>query len=303
MTSLQFTGLTDLSTGRVVVIGGNSQLARNLKNILPHDSIFLSRSVTKDRREIATPTYATLDPLLFANASVVINCVGAAKGDHDVMKRVNVDVAVNALEIAKTAGVKHFIHVSSLSVYGPVTEITSKATELPVSVYGRTKKMADDALSSRIDGNIILTIVRLPMLYDVASSNKLKSLMALWSFLGFFVMPRNDVQRSMISYQMASELICHIAASPPAVQTVIAADPKPFSFKKASRFVYMTCGIVLRLLPLSDRTIFWISRILPALHASILQSSLIHDGDNYAVQLGLKSRLYNDLSSMISVRA
>jgi UDP-glucose 4-epimerase len=302
MTSLQLAGSPGASTGKVIVIGGNSQLAQNLKNILPTNSVFLSRSVTEDNRDVAIATYANLDPLLLANASVVINCVGTAKGDHNVMARVNVDVAVNALESAKAAGVKHFIHISSLSVYGRITDITSKARELPVSVYGRTKKMADDALVARVDDNIILTVVRLPMLYAVSSSNKLKSLMTMWLFLGFFIMPRNDVKRSMISYQMASELICHIAKCPPAVQTVIAADPKPFSFKKVSRFVYMTCGITLRLLPLTDRITLFISRILPSLHDSILQSSLIDEQDNYAVQLGLKSRLYDDVSSMIVAR-
>lgn len=288
---------------KTVVIGGGSRLAHHLKAVLPVNSRYICRSLTDAAGEIAAASYLEYSNELLTGASTVINCVGTAKGSEATMRNVNVHSALHALDAAIAAGAQHFIQVSSLSVYGKATEINVRTPEVPSSSYGRSKKAADDQLQRRAVGKIKLSIIRLPMLYDLEGPSKLKTLMKVWSMLGFFVMPRRDVRRSMMGYTMASKVIMHVASSPEAVGKIIAADPAPFSFIKAMHSAQNSYNGNLKLVRLPQLAVIFTKYLFPSLYNSLLQSSFVEHNENYVVQACIDSHLYSDLSFMIASRS
>lgn len=285
---------------KTVVIGGGSRLARHLKAVLPVDSKYICRNVTDAANEVAATSYLEYHSELLSGASTVVNCVGTATGSESTMRNVNVHAALYALEAAISAGAQHFIQISSLSVYGKATELNLRTPEMPSSSYGRSKKTADDELHRRAKGKIKLSIIRLPMLYDLEGPSKLKMLMKIWSMLGFFVMPRGDVRRSMMGYALAAEVITRVASSPEAVGKIIAADPVPFSFTKAMHSTQKNHYGNLKLIRLPQLAVIFIKYLSPSLYYSLLQSSFVEHNENYAVQACIVSHLYSDLSFMIA---
>lgn len=85
----------------------------------------------------------------------------------DELYRVNAGGTRNLAEAAVAAGVKRFVHCSSLSVAGPIAAGRPSREEdvpAPVSHYGRSKLAAEEALRHHA-GRLSLTIVRPPIVY------------------------------------------------------------------------------------------------------------------------------------------
>lgn len=112
-----------------------------------------------------------------AGASAVIHAAGLAHvfgpsaRDWGAFERVNVVGTENVIRAAIAAGVKRFVLVSSVAVYGkqpdakvggPVTEVTPCA---PVSPYGLSKLLAEECAARLSAGVLPLTILRVPTVY------------------------------------------------------------------------------------------------------------------------------------------
>ena len=85
---------------------------------------------------------------LVADADIVIHTVSnfrSASGPPESYKKINVDGTINTFECAKAAGVKRFIHISTIGVFGDIKECpASETTEYnPGDNYQRTKLEAE----------------------------------------------------------------------------------------------------------------------------------------------------------------
>ncbi len=79
---------------------------------------------------------------------------------------VNRDLVVEIAKAAKIAGVKQFVLLSSMSVYGLTVGHIKKDTEpKPNTAYGESKLQADEAIKDLEDANFIFTCLRPPMVY------------------------------------------------------------------------------------------------------------------------------------------
>lgn len=112
----------------------------------------------------------------FSKYDAVIHAAGIAHvGYKDEMRdeymKVNRDLTLDIARAAKAAGVKQFIFLSSIIIYGPAakagqTRYISAATQpAPENAYGESKLLAENGLKSLSDGDFSVAILRLPMVY------------------------------------------------------------------------------------------------------------------------------------------
>lgn len=110
---------------------------------------------------------------------------------------VNRDLVVEIAKAAKAAGVKQFILLSSMSVYGlEVGRITKDMEPKPMTAYGESKLQADEEIKKLEDGSFKFCCLRPPMVYG---KNCTGNYQALRKFaLKSPVFPRINNKRSMI---------------------------------------------------------------------------------------------------------
>jgi len=143
-----------------------------------HAVYYIARS-TSNMRWLEGKDVTRVDGSLFdveslrhavAGMDVVIHVAGltAAKNEQE-FHRGNFEATRNLLDAVRAynPGLRRFLHVSSLAVVGPSASLDAPVDESsplrPITAYGRTKKLAEDAVRQASD--IPSTIVRPPAVY------------------------------------------------------------------------------------------------------------------------------------------
>lgn len=87
--------------------------------------------------------------------------------NEDTYRRVNVDAAKNLVRMAKKAGVKKMILLSSLAAAGPSfgRPLTEQESPHPISGYGRSKWAMEQEIARLADDSMDITILRPPAVY------------------------------------------------------------------------------------------------------------------------------------------
>lgn len=139
---------------------------------------------------------------MLKNADVIFCVAGIAHIKETADNRhlyfdVNRDLVIDIAMAAKSAGVKQFILLSSMSVYGlEVGHITKNTIPYPVTAYGESKLQADEEIKKLEDENFIFTCLRPPMVYG---KNCTGNYQALRKFaLKSPIFPKYKNKRSMI---------------------------------------------------------------------------------------------------------
>ena len=147
----------------------------------------------------------------FSGYDVVFHVAGIAhiretKKNKDLYYKVNRDLTYETAVKAKAEGVKQFIFLSSMSVYGIETGIINKDTPLnPKSNYGKSKLEAEELINKLADDRFIIAISRPPMVYGRDCKGNYPRLAKL--ALKIPVFPRVDNKRSMIYIDNLSEFV------------------------------------------------------------------------------------------------
>lgn len=154
----------------IAIIGSDSFIASKLyESISTQFCVQLfSRESSNKRNEIIKELFEiSLED--FININVVINfaaIVHQPKLKNDKLyKKVNTELPIHLATNAKKAGVKHFIQMSTIAVYGNTTEININSIERPNNIYGLSKFNADKQLISLQDENFKVSIIRPSMVY------------------------------------------------------------------------------------------------------------------------------------------
>jgi UDP-glucose 4-epimerase len=129
----------------------------------------------------------------------------------ELYDRVNVRLAVEAAQKAKSEGVKQFVFMSSASVYGlsapigKVVMITKDTPLKPVDHYGISKAKAEEELNRLKGEGFCLTILRPPMIYGKGCKGNYQTMAKLAKKLPVFPYVRN--QRSMLYMENLAEFV------------------------------------------------------------------------------------------------
>ncbi len=140
--------------------------------------------------------------------------VDIGKADEETKRkyyRVNRDLAKEAAEKAKAEGVKQFIYLSSIIIYGdsaPIGKekvITKDTTPAPANFYGDSKLQGEKAVLELQSERFRVLALRLPMVYGKDAKGNFQKLMKFAERIPVF--PRVENQRSMIYIGNLCELI------------------------------------------------------------------------------------------------
>jgi nucleoside-diphosphate-sugar epimerase len=147
----------------------------------------------------------------FSKFDVVLHVAGIAHIKETVANvenyfSINRDLAFEVAKKSKKAGIKQFIFLSTMSVYGIETGLINLDTPpKPKNAYGRSKFQAEELIGNLQDDNYSISIIRPPMIYGKGCKGNYTRLSNLVKNIHFF--PNFYNQRSMIYIDNLSEFI------------------------------------------------------------------------------------------------
>lgn len=123
--------------------------------------------------------------------------------------KVNRDLTIDVAKKAKSQGVKQFVFMSSIIVYGDGSKeskvIYKDTIPTPSNFYGKSKLEAEEGIKPLESGNFKVAIVRPPMIYGKGSKGNYPKLSMAAQKLPIF--PNIDNQRSMLHIDNLSEFL------------------------------------------------------------------------------------------------
>ncbi|WP_415065001.1 NAD-dependent epimerase/dehydratase family protein [Lacrimispora sp.] len=128
---------------------------------------------------------------------------------EDLYYRVNRDLVIDTAKKAKREGVKQFIFMSSIIVYGDGSNckrvIDRNTVPVPSNFYGNSKLQAEEGIKSLEDESFKIVVIRPPMIYGKNSKGNYPRLAKLARKIPIF--PDIDNERSMLHIDNLCEFI------------------------------------------------------------------------------------------------
>ncbi len=188
---------------------------------------------------------------LVAGAEIVFHVAGlvAARRPEDFMA-VNRDGTRRLLAAAREAGVRRFVHVSSLAVTGPTERgmpLDESGPPRPVTPYGRSKRAGEDAVR---ESGVAFTIVRPPVVYGPRDRELLRVFRV--ARLGWAPLLGDGRQELSLVHaaDLARALVAAAFAPEAEGRTYHAAHPQPVTQRALVESVGRSLGRLVRLVPL-----------------------------------------------------
>ena len=128
---------------------------------------------------------------------------------QDLYYQVNRDLTIDVAKKSKDEGVKQFIFMSSIIVYGNGSKdlqvITKETKPNPSNFYGDSKLQAEEGITPLSDDQFKVAIIRPPMIYGKGSKGNYPKLAKLANRIPVF--PDIDNQRSMLHIDNLTEFL------------------------------------------------------------------------------------------------
>lgn len=150
----------------------------------------------------------------FSHYDVVFHVAGIAHVSSDpkleaLYYRVNRDLTIETAEKSKAEGVKQFIFMSSIIVYGDSRSskrvIDRNTVPTPSNFYGKSKLQAEEGINGLESDEFKIVVLRPPMIYGNGSKGNFPRLAKMAKKLPLF--PDIDNERSMLHIDNLCEFI------------------------------------------------------------------------------------------------
>lgn len=201
---------------RVLVTGAGSYIGESFQT---YAAEHYPDNFTIDAVDMLDPSWREVD---FSSYDIVYHVAGIAHADvgnvSDEVKEkyysVNTDLAIEVADKAKADGVKEFIFMSSMIVYGEsapygVKKVIDEHTvPSPANFYGDSKLQADVGVRELADEKFKVIVLRPPMIYGKGSKGNYPTLAKLAKKLPVF--PDVDNERSMLYIENLCEFLCQV---------------------------------------------------------------------------------------------
>lgn len=213
----------------------------------------------------------------FSTYDIVYHVAGIAHADvgnvdeatKEKYYKVNTDLAVEVCKKAKDEGVKEFIFMSSMIVYGDSAPyrkqkiINNKTKPQPANFYGDSKLQADVAVRDLADDKFKVVVLRPPMIYGKGSKGNYPTLAKLTKKLPVF--PNIENERSMLHIDNLCEFLCQIMLVKEVKENEIVLIPQNAEWTKTSEMVREigeVCGKKVRILGILNPAV-WLGSKVP----------------------------------------
>jgi nucleoside-diphosphate-sugar epimerase len=189
--------------------------------------------------------------------------------------KVNRDLCLNVAGCAKKAGVKQFIFLSTLKVYGKVPSdgkfVNENSECFPEDAYGRSKLAAEIGLRNLESKNFVVSIIRTPLVYGEGVKANMKSLIRLIE--KYPVLPFRDIHNKR-NFTYTENLVGFIdqIILKKASRTFITMDENAVSTTELVTFISESLNKKIRLFSLPDSFIKFFSKIIPEIFDRLYSS-------------------------------
>ncbi len=212
---------------------------------------------------------------------------GAAKEEY---ARVNVDNTLELAQKAKQSGVKQFIFMSSVKVYGEESDTPySETTKCePMDDYGKSKLEAEKRLRELEDENFTVSILRTPIVYGKGVKANILNLVKLVDKVP--VLPFGGIKnrRSMVYIGNLCDMIDRLCESKIS-GTFLAGDDQPVSTTGLIKIIAKVRGrkVVLLNIPLFPQLL---KTVKPSFYKRLYESLEVNNSQTKKV-LGFENRV------------
>lgn len=189
---------------KILIAGENSYIGNSFKNyIADFQSNYIVNTINTHNFKSNAFDFSQYDTVLCV-------CGMAHQKETSQNKslyyKVNRDLVFEIAKKAKQDGVKQFIFLSSMSVFGKSTgEITPDTKPIPKSNYGKSKLEAEELLITLDCDNFKVLILRPPIVYGKNCKGNFQNVLKLLKFSPVF--PKIKNKRSMIYIENLCEFI------------------------------------------------------------------------------------------------
>lgn len=192
---------------KILITGSNSYIGNSLESWLAK----YSDDYSIDAISVRDTSWKCKD---FSEYDVLFHVAGIAHVSSDPNMeehyyKVNRDLSIETADKAKSEGIKQFIFMSSIIVYGDSSSnkrVVDRHTEpKPSNFYGNSKLQAEEGIKHLESDNFNVVILRPPMIYGKGSKGNYPKLAKAAQKL--LVFPDIDNQRSMLHIDNLSEFI------------------------------------------------------------------------------------------------
>ena len=220
----------------------------------------------------------------FRSVDIVIHLAGLVHQkkmlpDQEYFK-INKDLAIKTAKEAKKAGVKHFIFMSTLSVYGEFPKNVAYLDEFslckPINVYGKSKLEAEYGLKKLNDSYFCVSIIRTPIVYGEDVKANMQSLIKLVRKLPILPLGNIHNKRSFTAVENLTryfDLIIEKRIS----GIFIASDPKPISTTELLNLISKGLGKKVLLIEVPKLVLKLIYKLKPKLMDRLFGSFVVNN--------------------------
>ena len=178
---------------KVLITGNNSFIGKRFIQMF-NDSEYLVDVISLRNDEWKLKDFQDYDAIVHVAAIVHQN---EKEVKYEVYDKVNHQLAIEVARKAKEEGVKQFIFLSTMSVYGlNVGHIISDTSLNPISLYARSKLAAEQSLQDMNSEEYKVAIIRPPMVYGDTNKGNYSILRKI--ALSTPIFPKIENERSAI---------------------------------------------------------------------------------------------------------
>ncbi len=196
---------------KIIITGKDSQIGNKIEFWLRNSD--KSKDYQVEQLDVITDQWKTFD---FTGVDVVIHVAAIVHRpdctDWKLYERVNVQLPVDIANKAKQSGVKQFVFMSSMAIFGIGKKLSQNIIDdqtipMPLTMYGKSKFLAEKELDKLNDNYFHVTIVRPPNVYGGTRNDYIRKIGGFVKYLPIIPVAYTEVRQSMIYIDNLTELI------------------------------------------------------------------------------------------------
>ena len=208
---------------KILITGANGYLGGS----------FINQYKNKYKFEKFSLLSQKLEDINFDSVDIVLHCAALVHQKveylYEKYHEINVEYPVKLAKLAKQNGVKQFVFISTIAVYGEEKEKLDENTICnPITPYGKSKLEAEKELLKLNDDSFIVSIIRPPMIYGKNAPGNIDSLVKLVRKVPIVPLGKILNKRSFISIQNLCHMIDEIITQQKS-GIFLASDDEPLS--------------------------------------------------------------------------
>ncbi len=193
---------------RILIIGKNSYIGNHIDEWLSrHEHEVMQLDVLTDEWKIFD--YSPFDAIV--HVAGIVHRPGC--NDWGLYERVNTNMPVSIATMAKEQGVKQYVFLSTMGVYGLNKELRKNVVDkntplISESLYGKSKRLAEKGLFKLQDGTFTVTCLRPPSVYGKGCRGRyISGFTSIAKKLPIIPFAYPDVKQSMLYIDNLAELV------------------------------------------------------------------------------------------------